>query len=58
LAKILTLFDETVRVAKTFLEEHPEEQEKLGEPAKRHDDVSVGASLISRFLNREMTRVR
>lgn len=45
------IVDETVRVAKKFLEDHPEEAEKLGDMSKIKHDTSMGVSFISRFLN-------
>ena len=49
--------DETVRVAKRFLEENPEEAAKYGDLSKMKHDVSVGVSFLSRFLNWPESRV-
>jgi len=47
------VIDETVRVTKQFLEEHPEEMKKLGQVKLG----SVGADFICRFLNWKEYRV-
>lgn len=51
------IIDETVRVAKKYLEEHPEEAIKYGDLSKMKHDSSVGRSSISRFLNWPESRV-
>ena len=47
------IIDETVRVAKKYLEEHPEELAKLGQVKSGY----VGADFIRRFLNWPESRV-
>ena len=49
--------DTTVRVAKKYLEEHPNEAIKYGDLSKMKHDSSVGRSSISRFLNWPESRV-
>jgi hypothetical protein len=45
--------DETVKVAKKFLEDNPDELKKLGQ----QKSCSIGRELISRFLNWPESRV-
>lgn len=49
------VIDETVRVTKRFLEEHPEEIHLV---AGRRSDQGIGAQTISKFLGWNETRVR
>ena len=50
------IIDETVRVAKKFLEDHPEEQAKVAPTGGT--GKPLGVSVISRFLGWNETRVR
>jgi hypothetical protein len=53
------VIDETVKVTKQFLEEHPEEAAKCGQPEKSNkNDGSMGLSIISRFLGWNESRVK
>lgn len=57
------IIDETVRVAKKFLEEHPEEVTKYGDLSKTNRGAPTGASnigrvIISKFLGWKTTRVQ
>lgn len=49
------VIDETVRVTKQFLEEHPEEKKKISAHGRL---TIVGANMISNFLNWNEQRVR
>lgn len=49
------VIDETVRVAKQFLDGHPEEVKKIGQPKKSR---SIGRDLIARFLGWPPARVQ
>lgn len=51
------VIDETVRVAKEFLESHPDEAKKYGDPAKIKHHTSMGVSFISKFLHWPESRV-
>lgn len=54
-AALPRVIDETVRVAKQFLEQHPEEKRLV---AHGRTDQEVGSPMISEFLNWNETRVR
>jgi hypothetical protein len=53
------VIDETVRVTKRFLEEHPEEAKKMGVPKfpPIGGNIKIGVDIISRFLGWNHTRV-
>ena len=53
------IIDETVRVAKKYLEEHPEEKMNLSavDERLRSKNYPIGAKVISAFLNWPETRV-
>ncbi|MBD3180751.1 hypothetical protein GF312_00565 [Candidatus Poribacteria bacterium] len=54
------VIDETVRVAKRFLEEHPDEARKYGQLKKsRSTDLNIiGYHILSRFLHWESSKIR
>jgi hypothetical protein len=51
------IIDETVKVAKKFLEDHPEEAGKYGDISKMRHDASIGASFIAKFLGWNKVKV-
>jgi hypothetical protein len=55
---VAAVIDETVAVAKKFLEEHPEEQKNYGYPDHRRIHQGLGRGIIARFLGWTETTIK